>query len=157
ALPASVLTPAFRRLAVMKGRAGPAAHAALVGRMSVRVPTQGALPPAAAQILTVARARTRLTGGVHPPIDIGTHPPIADPTVAPLPGPGVPHLPPGGPGTHVPPATPPGHPPPVIDARTVEIRDGVRALNLRTPRAVDVVRQKAFAVIAVSQSVTTDL
>jgi hypothetical protein len=60
ALPTAVLAPAFRRLGMMKARGGAPALSTFVARMSVRVPTQGALPPTPATLMTVTRARTVL-------------------------------------------------------------------------------------------------
>ena len=67
ALPSAVLAPAFRRLAMMKARGGAPALQTFVARMSVRVPSQGALPPEPPALMTVTRARAVMAAVPRPP------------------------------------------------------------------------------------------
>jgi hypothetical protein len=164
ALPTAVLAPAFRRLAVTKGRAGPDAQAAFVARMSTRTPPQGALPPAPPQLLTVARARPRLGAVPHPPIGV-VHPPIG--VVHPPTVPAQPSV--GHPQPSVGPAHPPigpAHPPagsaqppagPAPAQRRAVVDAGIRQLALRTIRTIEVPLQRPLAIDAMSRSATSDL
>ncbi len=151
ALPAAVLSPAFRRLAAVKAPAGAPVHPAFIARMSARVPAQGALPPAPGQLLTAARARIALSPGTHhPPVHPPpVHPPPAHPPVEPPPA----HPPP----VHPPPVHPPPLPPPHVDPRVVAIEAGVARLAQRALTRVEVSRQKAFPFAAVGVSVAQDL
>jgi hypothetical protein len=134
ALPPAVLTPAFRRLALTKTSGGAPAVSTLVARMSVRVPSQGALPPAPPQLLTVDRARPMLAAFPRPT----PRPPSPRPG---LPRPGLPRPPTG----------------PVVITRRETIREGVRRLSMQTARTVTLPRQKPLAFAAMSQVLSTDL
>ena len=142
ALPPAVLAPAFRRLAVTKGRAGADVQAAFVARMGSRTPPQGALPLPPPQLLTVARARPRLGATPHAPIGVAQPPhPChirqSDSSILRS-------------ASRIRPWA-------ALARRRAIVDAGIRQLALRPVRTVEVPLQRPLAIAPMSRSVTSDL